>query len=52
MLVTTALASIIVFSLIILVLVIILNVAEKKLLPQTNAKILINNKYDVIGVIR
>ncbi|MAX29599.1 MAG: NADH:ubiquinone reductase (Na(+)-transporting) subunit F [Candidatus Marinimicrobia bacterium] len=39
---TTSIVSIVVFSLIILFLVILLGVAEKKLLPQGDAKILIN----------
>ena len=38
----TTISSIVVFSLIILTLVIVLGIAEKKLLPQGNAKILIN----------
>tara|TARA_Y100000748_G_C15495084_1_gene487943 strand:- start:397 stop:1629 length:1233 start_codon:yes stop_codon:yes gene_type:complete len=39
---TTVIASILVFSIIILILVILLSFAEKKLLPQGDAKILIN----------
>ena len=39
---TTVIASILVFSIIILILVVFLGFAEKKLLPQGNAKILIN----------
>ena len=42
MILTTSIVSIVVFSLIILFLVILLGVAEKKLLPQGDAKILIN----------
>jgi len=42
MLQATVISSILVFSLIILFLVILINVAEKKLLPQGDAKILIN----------
>ena len=38
----TIISSVLVFSLIIFILVIILSYAEKKLLPQGNAKILIN----------
>ena len=38
----TTISSIFVFSLVILILVILLGVAEKKLLPQGDAKILIN----------
>ena len=42
MIVITTISSIVVFSLIILTLVIVLGIAEKKLLPQGDAKILIN----------
>ena len=42
MLQTTIISSVLIFSLIILFLVILINFAEKKLLPQGNAKILIN----------
>ena len=42
MILVTSIVSIVVFSLIILFLVILLGVAEKKLLPQGDAKILIN----------
>tara|TARA_Y100000389_G_scaffold151152_1_gene150868 strand:+ start:10919 stop:12154 length:1236 start_codon:yes stop_codon:yes gene_type:complete len=42
MILTTSIASILVFSLIILLLVLMLSIAEKKLLPQGDAKILIN----------
>jgi Na+-transporting NADH:ubiquinone oxidoreductase subunit F len=42
MILTTTIVSIVVFSLIILFLVILLGVAEKQLLPQGDAKILIN----------
>ena len=42
MILTTSIVSIVVFSLIILFLVILLGFAEKKLLPQGDAKILIN----------
>ena len=42
MLQTTIISSVLIFSLIILFLVILINIAEKKLLPQGNAKILIN----------
>ena len=43
---TTVIASILVFSIIILILVILLGFAEKKLLPQGDAKILINGDKD------
>ena len=42
MLETTVISSILVFSLVVLILVILLGVAEKKLLPDGDAKILIN----------
>lgn len=42
MILTTSIASVLVFSLIILLLVLMLSIAEKKLLPQGDAKILIN----------
>ena len=42
MIVITTISSIVVFSLIILTLVIVLGIAEKKLLPQGDARILIN----------
>ena len=42
MILTTSIASVLVFSIIILLLVVILSFAEKKLLPQGDAKILIN----------
>lgn len=42
MILTTTITSVAVFSLIILVLVLILNFAEKKLMPQGDARILIN----------
>ena len=42
MLKVTVISSILVFSILILILVILLSVAEKKLLPQGDAKILIN----------
>ena len=42
MILTTSIASVLVFSLIILLLVLVLSIAEKKLLPQGDAKILIN----------
>ena len=42
MIFTTAITSVIVFSIIILFLVVLLGIAEKKLLPQGDAKILIN----------
>ena len=38
----TTISSVFVFSLVILILVILLSVAEKRLLPQGDAKILIN----------
>ena len=46
MLQTTVISSILVFSIIILILVILLAFAEKKLLPQGNAKILINGDQE------
>ena len=46
MILTTSIVSIVVFSLIILFLVILLGVAEKKLLPQGDAKILINGDIE------
>ena len=42
MILTTSIASVLVFSIIILLLVLVLSIAEKKLLPQGDAKILIN----------
>ena len=42
MLKITVISSILVFSIIILLLVVLLNIAEKKLMPQGDAKILIN----------
>ena len=44
--ITTTLISVIFFSSIILFLVILISIAEKKLLPQGNAKILINGNID------
>ena len=44
--ITTTLISVIFFSSIILFLVILISIAEKKLLPQGNAKILINGNND------
>ena len=46
MIITTSIVSIFVFSFLILLLVVMLNIAEKKLLPQGDAKILINGDND------
>tara|TARA_Y100000817_G_scaffold308215_1_gene295624 strand:- start:1104 stop:2336 length:1233 start_codon:yes stop_codon:yes gene_type:complete len=46
MLKLTVISSVLVFTVIILLLVILLNIAEKKLVPQGNAKILINGDND------
>ena len=46
MLQLTVISSVLVFTSIILLLVILLNIAEKKLIPQGNAKILINGDED------
>ena len=46
MIITTSIVSIFVFSFLILLLVVMLNIAEKKLLPQGDAKILINGDDD------
>ena len=46
MLKLTVISSVLVFTVIILLLVILLNIAEKKLTPQGNAKILINGDND------
>ena len=43
---TTVLSSIFVFSVLIIILVLLLNIAEKKLLPQGNVEILINKNKD------
>ena len=46
MLKLTVISSVLVFTVIILLLVVLLNIAEKKLVPQGNAKILINGDND------
>ena len=46
MIITTSIVSIFVFSFLILLLVVMLNIAEKKLLPQGDAKFLINGDND------
>ena len=46
MLQLTVISSILVFSIVIFLLVLLLNFAEKKLLPQGDAKILINGNDD------
>ena len=46
MLKLTVISSVLVFTVIILLLVVLLNIAEKKLIPQGNAKILINGDND------
>ena len=47
MLKLTVISSVLVFTVIILLLVFLLNIAEKKLVPQGNAKILINGDNDM-----
>jgi Na+-transporting NADH:ubiquinone oxidoreductase subunit F len=46
MILVTSISSVLVFSIIIIFLVILLSIAEKKLLPQGNVKILINSDED------
>ena len=52
MIITTSIVSIFVFSFLILLLVVMLNIAEKKLLPQGDAKILINGDNDKSPIVK
>ena len=49
MLKITVISSVLIFSIIILLLVLLLNIAEKKLMPQGDAKILINGKENKVS---
>jgi Na+-transporting NADH:ubiquinone oxidoreductase subunit F len=48
----TVISSVLVFSIVILILVILLNIAEKKLLPQGDVEILINNDKEKSPVVK